>query len=101
MFKRANTNAGLAAANARGVKLGRRVTIDPHRGDINRLRAQGLTGRAIKTVQDFDKAADIRFVERGIHFVQHAERAGLHHVDGEKRETAVIVRSPPERSEML
>ena len=37
-----------------------------------------------ETVQDFDKTADIRFVERGIHFVQHAERAGLHHVNGEE-----------------
>jgi DNA invertase Pin-like site-specific DNA recombinase len=39
--------AGSAAAKARGVKLGRPVKIDAHRGDIARLRVQGLTGRAI------------------------------------------------------
>jgi DNA invertase Pin-like site-specific DNA recombinase len=40
-------NAGLAAAKARGVKLGRPVTLDAHREDVARLRAQGRTGRAI------------------------------------------------------
>jgi DNA invertase Pin-like site-specific DNA recombinase len=40
-------NAGIAGAQARGVKLGRPVTIDAHREDVARLRAQGRTGRAI------------------------------------------------------
>jgi DNA invertase Pin-like site-specific DNA recombinase len=40
-------NAGMAAAQARGVKLGRPVTIDAHREDVARLRMQGRTGRAI------------------------------------------------------
>ena len=40
-------NAGLAAARARGVKLGRPATLDAHRADVARLRAQGRTGRAI------------------------------------------------------
>jgi DNA invertase Pin-like site-specific DNA recombinase len=40
-------NAGLAAAKARGVKLGRPVTLGAHREDVARLRAQGRTGRAI------------------------------------------------------
>jgi DNA invertase Pin-like site-specific DNA recombinase len=40
-------NAGMAAAKARGVKLGRPMTIDAHRDDVARLRAQGRTGRAI------------------------------------------------------
>jgi DNA invertase Pin-like site-specific DNA recombinase len=38
---------GMAAAKARGVKLGRPVKIDAHRNDVAGLRAQGLTGRAI------------------------------------------------------
>jgi DNA invertase Pin-like site-specific DNA recombinase len=40
-------NAGLAAAKARGVKFGRKPTLDAHRDDVARLRAKGLTGRAI------------------------------------------------------
>ena len=40
-------NAGLAAARKQGVKLGRPVTLDAHREDVARLRAQGRTGRAI------------------------------------------------------
>jgi DNA invertase Pin-like site-specific DNA recombinase len=39
--------AGLAAAKARGVKLGRPVTLSVHREDVARLRAKGHTGRAI------------------------------------------------------
>ena len=39
--------AGLAAARKRGARLGRPQTVNPHRGDVARLRAQGLTGRAI------------------------------------------------------
>ena len=39
--------AGLAAAKARGVKLGRPVTLRVHREDVARLRAEGHTGRAI------------------------------------------------------
>ena len=50
-FKHAATvesvRAGLAAARKRGVKLGRPQTVNAHRGDVARLRAQGLTGRAI------------------------------------------------------
>ena len=37
-----------------------------------------------EAVEDFDEAGDVRLVERGVHFVEHAERAGLHHVDGEE-----------------
>jgi DNA invertase Pin-like site-specific DNA recombinase len=40
-------SAGLAAAKARGVKLGRPTTVNAHREDVARLRAQGRTGRAI------------------------------------------------------
>ena len=39
--------AGLAAARKRGVRLGRPETVNAHLGDVTRLRAQGLTGRAI------------------------------------------------------
>jgi DNA invertase Pin-like site-specific DNA recombinase len=42
-----NINAGLAHARARGVRLGRPATLDAYRDDVNRLRAQGRTGRAI------------------------------------------------------
>jgi putative DNA-invertase from lambdoid prophage Rac len=40
-------NSGIAAAKARGVRFGRPATLDAHRGDIARLRAQGVTCRAI------------------------------------------------------
>jgi DNA invertase Pin-like site-specific DNA recombinase len=40
-------NAGLAAAKARGVKLGRPATLGAHQENVARLRAQGRTGRAI------------------------------------------------------
>ena len=50
-FKRAaateSIHAGLIAARKRGVKLGRPQTVNAHRGDVARLRAQGLTGRTI------------------------------------------------------
>ena len=39
--------AGLAAARKRGARLGRPQTVNPHRGDVARLRARGMTGRAI------------------------------------------------------
>ena len=40
-------NAGLAAARARGVKLGRRPTLGVHRSEVARLRKLGYSGRAI------------------------------------------------------
>jgi DNA invertase Pin-like site-specific DNA recombinase len=40
-------NEGLAAAKARGVRLGRPETVNAHREDVARLRALGLSGRAI------------------------------------------------------
>jgi DNA invertase Pin-like site-specific DNA recombinase len=50
-FKRAaateNIREGLIAARKRGIKLGRPQTVNAHREDVKRLRAQGLTGRAI------------------------------------------------------
>jgi DNA invertase Pin-like site-specific DNA recombinase len=50
-FKRAaateRIREGLIAAKARGVRLGRPVKIAAYRDDVNRLRGQGLTGRAI------------------------------------------------------
>jgi len=44
---RERTRAGLKVAQARGVRLGRPVTLEPHREAIAKLRAQGRTGRAI------------------------------------------------------
>jgi DNA invertase Pin-like site-specific DNA recombinase len=38
---------GFASAKARGTKLGRPRTLDAYRGDVARLKAQGLSGRAI------------------------------------------------------
>ena len=50
-FKRAaateNIREGLIAARKRGVKLGRPETVSVHRENVARLRARGLTGRAI------------------------------------------------------
>jgi putative DNA-invertase from lambdoid prophage Rac len=43
------TNEGLAAAKARGVKLGRPEKVSAYREDVARLRAQGRTVRAIAT----------------------------------------------------
>jgi putative DNA-invertase from lambdoid prophage Rac len=41
-------NAGLAAAKKRGVRLGRpRKVVNGHRDDVLRLRAEGMSGRAI------------------------------------------------------
>lgn len=44
---RERTCAGLKVARARCIKLGRPATLDAHRGDIARLREQGLSCRAI------------------------------------------------------
>jgi DNA invertase Pin-like site-specific DNA recombinase len=41
------TIAGLKAARAKGVRLGRKPTLNAHRENVARLRAQGHTGRAI------------------------------------------------------
>ena len=38
-----------------------------------------------EAVQHLDEAADVGFVEGGIEFVEHTERAGLDHVDGEEQ----------------
>ena len=50
-FKRAATTegirVGLIAARKRGARLGRPQTVNAHRGDVARLRARGMTGRAI------------------------------------------------------
>ena len=50
-FKRASATEGirqgLVAARKRGVRLGRPQTVNAHREDVKRLRARGLTGRAI------------------------------------------------------
>ena len=39
---------------------------------------------ADEAVEQLDEAADVRLVERCVHFVEHAEGGGLHHVDGEE-----------------
>ena len=42
-----SVRAGLARARARGVRLGRPETVNRYCEDVARLRAQGLSGRAI------------------------------------------------------
>ena len=42
-----SSRAGLAAARKRGIRLGRPQTVNAHRGNVAKLRARGLTGRAI------------------------------------------------------
>jgi DNA invertase Pin-like site-specific DNA recombinase len=44
---RERVNAGLRAAKARGVRLGRPSSLEKHRGDVGRLLAQGMTVSAI------------------------------------------------------
>ena len=44
---RERVNAGLAAAKARGVQLGRPATINGHAAEIRKLKEQGLGLRAI------------------------------------------------------
>ena len=44
---RDRVNAGLAAAKAKGVKLGRPETLNQHKADVARLAAKGLSGRKI------------------------------------------------------
>ena len=41
------TRAGLRVARAKGVRLGRPPSLNPHYNDVAGLRAQGFTGRAI------------------------------------------------------
>jgi hypothetical protein len=48
-------------------------------GDDHEL---GETG---ELADDVREAADVRVVERGVELVEHAQRRGLHHVDGEKQ----------------
>jgi putative DNA-invertase from lambdoid prophage Rac len=44
---RERVNAGLTAARAKGIRLGRPPTLEAHRAEVARLRSEGLTGRAI------------------------------------------------------
>ena len=48
-------------------------------GDDDELRAVD------EAVEHLDEAADVRLVERRVEFVEHAERAGLDHVDREQQ----------------
>jgi putative DNA-invertase from lambdoid prophage Rac len=41
------TRAGLKVARAKGVRLGRPHSLNPHYNDVARLRAQGMSGRKI------------------------------------------------------
>ena len=54
--------AGLAAAKARGVKLGRPVTLRVHREDVARLRAEGHTGRAIAKELGIPSSSVFKFI---------------------------------------
>ena len=58
-----------------------------------------------EAVQDFDEAGDVRLIERGVHFVEHAEWAGLDHVDGKKerngRHGALAAREEADALELL
>ena len=42
-------------------------------------------GAVDEAVQHFDEAVDVGFVERGVEFVEHAERAGFDHIDREQQ----------------
>jgi putative DNA-invertase from lambdoid prophage Rac len=44
---RERVNAGLTAARAKGVRLGRPPTLEAHCAEVARLRREGLSGRAI------------------------------------------------------
>jgi DNA invertase Pin-like site-specific DNA recombinase len=57
---RERVNDGIAAAKARGVRFGRPATLDAHRSDIARLRARGLTCRAMAKELDTRLAASFK-----------------------------------------
>ena len=38
-----------------------------------------------ESLQHFDKAIDVGFIERRIHFIEHTKRARAHHVDGKQK----------------
>jgi DNA invertase Pin-like site-specific DNA recombinase len=54
---RDRVNAGLAAAKAKGVKLGRPATLHKHKADVERLAAEGMSGRKIAATLGIPKGS--------------------------------------------
>lgn len=54
---RDRVNAGLAAAKAKGVKLGRPAKLHEHKADVARLAAEGMSGRKIAATLGIPKGS--------------------------------------------
>jgi DNA invertase Pin-like site-specific DNA recombinase len=59
---RERTRAGLKAARARGIQLGRKPTLDAHRENVAKLRAQGHSGRAIAKELDIPSSSVFKLI---------------------------------------
>ncbi len=68
-------------------------------GDDHELRL------LLEPLHDLDEPVDVRFIERRVELIQHAERAGLDHVDGEeqrdRRHGAFAARKQADRLRLL
>jgi DNA invertase Pin-like site-specific DNA recombinase len=60
---RENISAGLNAARRRGVRLGRPKIAHRYREDVAKLRARGLTGRAISQVLGLSSSSVFRMLD--------------------------------------
>ena len=57
-----STKRGLLRARRRGVRLGRPESVSVHRGAVKRLRARGLSGRAISKMLGLSSSSVFRII---------------------------------------
>ncbi len=53
--------------------------------DAEDLAAAFLKSLGYEIVQHVEEAADVGLIQRSVQLIQHAEGAGLHHVDGKEQ----------------